>query len=93
MIKYLTVVILENYGQSGIQEFRDMADQSGICVARENSVLSTADDSVFDNVINNLAQDQAANIVVCFCEGMTMRGLLAASKRLNLTGRFVFIGR
>ncbi|XP_012276016.1 metabotropic glutamate receptor 1 isoform X2 [Orussus abietinus] len=82
----------ENYGQSGIQAFRELAEKSGVCVAREDAVLSTAEDSMFDGVILNLDQDQAAKVVVCFCEGMTMRGLLAASKRLNLTGRFMFIG-
>ncbi|XP_011297984.1 metabotropic glutamate receptor 1 isoform X2 [Fopius arisanus] len=82
----------ENYGQSGMQAFRELAERYGICVAREDSVLSNAEDAVFDGVLTNLDQDQAANVVVCFCEGMTMRGLLSASKRLNLTGRFVFIG-
>ncbi|XP_048507154.1 metabotropic glutamate receptor 1-like [Athalia rosae] len=82
----------ENYGQSGIQAFRELAERSGVCVAREDAVLSTAEDAAFDGVLSNLDQDRAANVVVCFCEGMTMRGLLAASKRLNLTGRFMFIG-
>lgn len=28
----------ENYGQSGIQAFREIADKNGICIAREDSV-------------------------------------------------------
>lgn len=28
----------ENYGQSGIQAFRELADKNGICIAREDSV-------------------------------------------------------
>lgn len=83
----------ENYGQSGIQAFRELAEKSGVCVAREDSALSTAEDSVFDGVLRNLNQDSNAKIVVCFCEGMTMNGLLKASKRLNMTGRFMYIGR
>ncbi|XP_043266635.1 metabotropic glutamate receptor 1-like [Venturia canescens] len=82
----------ENYGQSGMQAFRELAERNGVCVAREDAVLSTAEESVFDGVLTNLDQDRFANVVVCFCEGMTMRGLLGATKRLNLTGRFVFIG-
>ncbi|XP_024944343.1 metabotropic glutamate receptor 1 isoform X2 [Cephus cinctus] len=82
----------KNYGQSGMQAFRELAEKSGVCVAREDAVLSTAEDDAFDAVLENLDQDHAANVVVCFCEGMTMHGLLAASKRLNLTGRFLFIG-
>ncbi|XP_015119190.1 metabotropic glutamate receptor 1 isoform X2 [Diachasma alloeum] len=90
---YISIVNTdENYGQSGMQAFRELAERYGICVAREDAVLSNAEDSVFDGVLTNLDQDHAANVVVCFCEGRTMRGLLSASKRLNLTGRFVFIG-
>jgi hypothetical protein len=56
-------------------------------------VLSNAEDEVFDRVILKLDEDKNARVVVCFCEGMTVRGLLAATKRLHLTGRFLFIGR
>ena len=76
-----------------MQAFREIAEKNDVCVAREDSVLSTAEDSVFDEVLRNLNEDPFANVVVCFCEGFTMQGLLNATKRLNLTGRFVFIGR
>lgn len=33
-----TVHTDENYGQSGIQAFRELADKNGICIAREDSV-------------------------------------------------------
>ncbi|XP_054272576.1 metabotropic glutamate receptor 1-like [Macrosteles quadrilineatus] len=82
----------ENYGQSGIQAFRELAERANICIAKEDSVLSNAEDEVFDNVVKKLDQDQNARVVVCFCEGMTVRGLLAATHRLNLTGRFIFLG-
>ncbi|XP_031783306.1 metabotropic glutamate receptor 1 isoform X1 [Nasonia vitripennis] len=82
----------ENYGTSGIQAFRELAEKTGVCVAREDSILTSADDAAFDAVIQNLDQDRAANVVVCFCEGFTIRHLMEASKRMNLTGRFVFVG-
>lgn len=56
-------------------------------------ILSNADDESFSDVLRNLQQDPNANVVVCFCEGMTVRGLLSAMKRLNLTDRFLLIGR
>ena len=64
-----------------------------MCIAKEDSVLSNAEDEVFDDVIRKLDEDENARVVVCFCEGMTVRGLLAATRRLNLTGRFLFLGR
>ncbi|XP_023317517.1 metabotropic glutamate receptor 1-like [Trichogramma pretiosum] len=83
---------LQNYGTSGIQAFRELAEKNNVCVAREDSILTTADESAFDAVVQNLDQDRAANVVVCFCEGFTIRHLMEASKRMNLTGRFVFVG-
>lgn len=42
--------------------------------------------------MNNLKVDDKANVIVCFCEGITVRKLLIAIKHLNLTGRFLIIG-
>ncbi|XP_058443037.1 metabotropic glutamate receptor 1-like [Malaya genurostris] len=82
----------ENYGQSGIQAFRELAEKYGVCIAREDSILSNADDESFSDVLRNIEQDLNANVVVCFCEGMTVRGLLKAMERLNMTDRFLLIG-
>jgi hypothetical protein len=106
-------LLSENYGQSGIQAFRELAEKNGVCIAKEASVsckvlnssptkshvrlylqiLSNADENSFDDVLKNLNVDKSANVVVCFCEGMTVRGLLVAMKRLNLEDRFLLIGR
>nr|CAI5831468.1 unnamed protein product [Callosobruchus analis] len=83
----------ENYGQSGIQAFKELAEKVDVCIAREDSVLSSAPDEDFDKVVNNLRQDANANVVVCFCEGRTVSGLLRSTRRLNLTNHFLFIGR
>ncbi|XP_058814305.1 metabotropic glutamate receptor 1-like [Topomyia yanbarensis] len=82
----------ENYGQSGIQAFRELAEKYGVCIAREDSILSNADDESFSDVLRNIEQDLNANVVVCFCEGMTIRGLLKAMERMNMTDRFLLIG-
>nr|CAD7426329.1 unnamed protein product [Timema monikensis] len=83
----------KNYGQSGIQAFRELAEKANVCIAKEDSVLSNAEDEVFEDVLRKLDEDQNARVVVCFCEGMTVRGLLRAIKRLNLFGRFLILGR
>ncbi|XP_062537506.1 metabotropic glutamate receptor 1-like isoform X2 [Armigeres subalbatus] len=82
----------ENYGQSGIQAFRELAERNGVCIAREDSILSNADDESFSDVLRNIVQDASAKVVVCFCEGLTVRGLLKAMKNLNMTDRFLLIG-
>lgn len=43
-------------------------------------------------LMGNLSEDDNANVIVCFCEGMTVRKLLIAIKQLNLTNRFLIIG-
>lgn len=57
-----------------------------------DSILSNADEEQFEEVLNNLNEDINANVVICFCEGLTVRGLLMAMKRLNMTERFLIIG-
>lgn len=76
-----------------MQAFRELAEEVDVCIAREDSVLSNAPDEVFDKVILNLRQDLSARVVVCFCEGLTVRGLLMATRRLNMSNQFIFIGR
>ncbi|KAK9744035.1 Nine Cysteines Domain of family 3 GPCR [Popillia japonica] len=77
----------ENYGQAGILAFRELAADADVCIAKEDTT-KTMD----KRVIRTLAQDQNAVVVVCFCEGLTVRGLLHATQRLNMTNRFLFIG-
>lgn len=55
-------------------------------------ILSNAEDRQFQEVLRNLIEDEHANVIVCFCEGMTIRGLLQAMKEMNLTHRFLIIG-
>ena len=83
-----------NYGQSGIQAFRELSEQAGICIAKEDSILENAEDVEFDAVIRRLRNDSNARVVVCFCQGQTIRGLLKASQRNSTNDRkFLFIGR
>ncbi|CAL4121485.1 unnamed protein product, partial [Meganyctiphanes norvegica] len=81
-----------NYGQSGMQAFKELAEKNNICIAKDDSVLSNAEDDTFDEVLRHIMEDEQANVVVCFCEGMTVKRLLQAAHRLNVTSRFLFIG-
>ena len=75
-------------------EFQNMArSEARICEAVSDKVPNNAEDSAYDNVIKNLKEKPNARVVVCFCEGMTIRGLLDATRRLGVEGQFLFIGR
>ncbi|KAA0188802.1 hypothetical protein HAZT_HAZT008991 [Hyalella azteca] len=83
---------LDNYGQRGMAAFNALAEVSNICIAEEEKVAYNADDPAFDNVIKNLIKAERANVVVCFCDGMTVRNLHRAAQRYNVASRFLFIG-
>ena len=76
-----------------MQEFSAMVAKSGICEATADEVPNNANDDAYDQVIDNLRKTENARVVVCFCEGMTVRGLLKAAQRKNALGQFLFIGR
>ena len=82
-----------NYGFSGMQEFSTMAKKAGLCEATADKVSNNADDEAYDLVIENLKRTENARVVICFCEGMTVRGLLKAAVRKDAQGHFLFIGR
>lgn len=48
---------------------------------------------VLPQVIISLLEADRATVVVCFCEGMTVRNLVRAADRINVTSRILFIGR
>ena len=70
-----------------------MMEEADICQATADKVPNNADDQAYDAVIGNLKETMNARVVICFCEGMTVRGLLKASKRQEVDGHFLFIGR
>ncbi|XKL62464.1 hypothetical protein PGB90_002297 [Kerria lacca] len=90
---YVSLVYTDNnYGQNGMNYFRRNSSFHDVCIANYAAVKSTADYSEFEQVIHKLNKDKKANVIVCYCEGSTVNGLLAAIKKANLTGRFTFLG-
>ncbi|XP_046583358.1 metabotropic glutamate receptor 1-like [Haliotis rubra] len=81
-----------NYGVRGMQAFKAKAEERGICIATTNSVSSSGTDEEFDKVIQNLKSRPNASVVVCFCEGLTIKALLKAMERNDVEGKFLFIG-
>ncbi|XP_038078721.1 metabotropic glutamate receptor 1-like [Patiria miniata] len=75
-----------------MEVFKDLAMKAGICIATYDSINSHSPPEKFDKVIRNLLQTPTARVVVCFCEGKTITNLMEATRRLGLSGRFLFIG-
>ncbi|ESO92203.1 hypothetical protein LOTGIDRAFT_121187, partial [Lottia gigantea] len=81
-----------NYGERGIEEFETKIRQYNVCISSSGSVSSTADEMTYEKVIDRLERTPNATVVVCFCEGMTVRNLLKAAKRKNVVQKYLFIG-
>uniref|UniRef100_A0A8C9VW65 Glutamate metabotropic receptor 1 n=1 Tax=Scleropages formosus TaxID=113540 RepID=A0A8C9VW65_SCLFO len=81
---YVSAVHTEgNYGESGMEAFKELAAQEGLCIAHSDKIYSNAGEKHFDRLLRKLRERlPKARVVVCFCEGMTVRGLLMAMRRL-----------
>ncbi|KAG8322068.1 Metabotropic glutamate receptor 1 [Homalodisca vitripennis] len=64
-----------------MQASRELAERTKICIAKEDSRGPQT------------GPGPERGVVVCLCQGMTVRGLLAMTFHLNLTGRFILLGR
>lgn len=83
-----------NYGESGMEAFKDMAAKEGICIAHSDKIYSNAGEQGFDRLLEKLRSHlPKARVVACFCEGMTVRGILMAMRRRHLVGEFLLVGR
>ncbi|XP_070800119.1 metabotropic glutamate receptor 5 isoform X1 [Pituophis catenifer annectens] len=91
---YVSAVHTEgNYGESGMEAFKDMSAKEGICIAHSYKIYSNAGEQSFDKLLEKLRSHlPKARVVACFCEGMTVRGLLMAMRRLGLTSEFLLLG-
>ncbi|KAM9495069.1 metabotropic glutamate receptor 1 isoform 1-T3 [Clarias gariepinus] len=91
---YVSAVHTEgNYGESGMEAFKELAAEEGLCIAHSDKIYSNAGEKHFDRLLRKLRERlPKARVVVCFCEGMTVRGLLMAMKRRGVSGEFLLIG-
>lgn len=91
---YISAVYTDgNYGSSLMEVFKNLAHESGICIANTETVFNNAEDEMFDTILKTLLQYKStARVVACFCEGMTVRGLLKSMRRLNVAGELLLIG-
>ncbi|XP_015794170.2 metabotropic glutamate receptor 1-like, partial [Tetranychus urticae] len=75
-----------------MEVFKNLAQDVGICLANTEVVTNNAEDWKFDEIVISILQTKSVKVVACFCEGMTVRGILKAIRRLNATGEFLLVG-
>lgn len=74
--------------------FKELAQENGICFATVESIAPSADDTKFDELIADIGKHENARVVICMCEGLTVRGMFSGLKRLNATSNdYLLVGR
>jgi metabotropic glutamate receptor 1 len=91
---YLFAIYTEgSYGQAGMEAFRNETSYLNVCLAMYEKIREYASNEDYENIIRRMNHTANARVIVCFCYGETVRGLLGAIRRLNLRGRFLILGR
>ncbi|WAR06850.1 GRM5-like protein [Mya arenaria] len=70
-----------NYGERGIEVFKNLARTKNVCIAEAAAAPSVDADQDYDMIISNFLATARANVIVCFCEGRAARRLMMAMKR------------
>ncbi|XP_061169188.1 metabotropic glutamate receptor 5-like [Saccostrea echinata] len=68
-----------NYGQRGIESFTKLAEEAGVCIAKTAKIARGATDDEHVEIIKNLMKKERAKVIVCFCDGETVRSLYNAT--------------
>ncbi|XP_036354509.1 metabotropic glutamate receptor 5-like [Octopus sinensis] len=72
--------------------FKRLAKTHNVCIATSEGIQSNANDMKFDNLVKSLMETSRAKVVVCFCEGMTVKNFFMATRRQDVVGKFLLIG-
>ncbi|XP_041349875.1 metabotropic glutamate receptor 3-like isoform X2 [Gigantopelta aegis] len=89
---YVSTVASEGeYGESGIDQFRQEARARNICLAATVKIPGNSNNKTFDYVVNELLLKTKASVVIVFVRVEHAKGLLDAATRRNISGRFVWI--
>jgi hypothetical protein len=76
-----------------MEAFRNETSYStNICLAMYEKIRSDAIDKDYDRIILKMNMTSTARVIVCFCYGETVRGLLASINKHQLKGRFLIVG-
>eukprot|EP00079_Xenopus_tropicalis_P033541 XP_017947312.1 PREDICTED: metabotropic glutamate receptor 4-like [Xenopus tropicalis] len=82
-----------SYGESGVEAFIQKSREDGsLCVAQSVKIPRDAKPGDFDKIIRRLLETSNARAVIIFASEDDIRRVLAAAKRANQTGHFMWVG-
>ena len=83
MQERLNRFFLGNYGEKGFEVFRKLAVTQGVCLATNEAAPGLDDPGAYDEIVRKLLRTNSSRVVICICEGMTVRRLLQATWRIR----------
>ncbi|XP_053562826.1 metabotropic glutamate receptor 4 [Bombina bombina] len=82
-----------SYGESGVEAFIQKSREDGsVCVAQSIKIPREPKAGEFDKIIRLLLEASSARAVIIFASEDDIKRVLAAAKRANQTGHFMFVG-
>ena len=88
---YVSAIHIQNtYGEPGIEEFRSLANQNGVCIDLDEGIDDDFDSSDFDYVAESLIKS-SANVVIIFGTESTAIPILRRIANTTSATRFTWI--
>ncbi|NXN92909.1 GRM7 protein, partial [Rhinopomastus cyanomelas] len=84
-----------NYGEKGVESFMQISREAGgLCIAQSLKIPQDRKDKTidFDKIIRQLLETPNARAVVIFANDEDIRQILAAAKRADQVGHFLWVG-
>ncbi|XP_043564344.1 metabotropic glutamate receptor 7-like isoform X2 [Chiloscyllium plagiosum] len=82
-----------SYGESGVEAFVQVSKEAGgICIAQSLKIPADPKRADFDKIIKSLLDTPRVRGVIIFANEDDIRQVLAAAKRANKAGHFIWIG-
>ncbi|XP_069499595.1 metabotropic glutamate receptor 7 [Ambystoma mexicanum] len=91
---YVSTVASEgSYGEKGVESFMQIAREAGgLCIAQALKIPHERKNGDFDKIIKQLLDTRSARGVVIFASDEDIKQVLAAAKRADQVGHFVWVG-
>ncbi|NWZ86243.1 GRM7 protein, partial [Poecile atricapillus] len=84
-----------NYGEKGVESFMQISREAGgLCIAQSLKIPQDRKDKSidFDKIIQQLLETPNARAIVIFANDEDIRQILAAAKRADQVGHFLWVG-
>ncbi|KAM4650363.1 LOW QUALITY PROTEIN: metabotropic glutamate receptor 7 [Discoglossus pictus] len=82
-----------SYGEKGVESFMKISREAGgLCIAQSLRIPQSSKPTDFDKIVKHLVEANARAVVIFAADDEDIRQVLAAVKRANQVGHFLWVG-